>query len=232
MTHSISLPERIRKHTGNLPLRTDSMGRSEAMVFQIGDMFLKIAPEGTLARAAEAQEYFHRKGLSAPLIEFTQEEQRDWLLVKAVPGGYACSKALMNEPEKLARALGETARMLHEVPFSDCLLSSANGQMLIAYEKEHGHPFAGDPFLLRHDALLHGDFCLPNVFFDDFRFTGFIDLGGAGPGDRHFDLYWAMWSLSYNLKTDAYNSQFMDAYGRDAFDQARFDLCAALSQSA
>ena len=102
---------------------------------------------------------------------------------------------------------------------------------LMAYEKEAGALFPGDVSILRHDALIHGDMCLPNIFYDEaYRFTGFIDLGDAGPGDRHFDLYWAMWSLSYNLKTDQYNNLFMDAYGRDAFDPARFEVCAAISK--
>lgn len=205
------------------------MGRSGADVFRIGDMYLKTAPEGTLTRAAQAQEYFHQKGLTSPLVEYVRENGRDWLLTGAVPGQYACSESFMAQPEQLARMLGETVRMLHETGFSDCPLSSANAHMLEAVRKEAGAPFAGDTSLLRHDVLLHGDMCLPNIFFDGSGFTGFIDLGESGPGDRHFDLYWAMWSLAYNLKTDKYNGIFMDAYGRDAFDEARYEVCAAVS---
>ena len=68
--------------------------------------------------------------------------------------------------------------------------------------------------LLEDDVVVHGDFCLPNVFFDgEYRFTGFIDLGMAGRGDRHYDLYWGRWTLRYNLGTDAYGDAFFDAYG-------------------
>ena len=31
-------------------------------------------------------------------------------------------------------------------------------------------------------VLSHGDFCLPNVFFNDDEFSGLIDLGGTGVG--------------------------------------------------
>lgn len=230
MNHLLQLPARILAHTGSVPTDQESIGRSGADVFRIGDMYLKTAPEGTLLRSAQTQEYFHEKGLSSPLIDFVQEDGRDFLLVKAVPGRYACSHDLMSEPDRLARALGETVRMLHETDYSDCPLSCANERALIAYEKDAGSPYAGDISPLRQDALIHGDMCLPNIFFDGFRFTGFIDLGDAGPGDRHFDLYWAMWSLSYNLKTDRYNQQFMDAYGRDAFDETRWQICAAVSK--
>ena len=230
MNTSTRLPAGILAHTGAFPMETESIGRSGADVLRIGDMYLKIAPEGTLVRSAQAQEYFHRKGLSAPLLAFEQAEGRDWLLVPAVPGEYACSNLLMSQPERLARILGRTVRALHETDFSGCPLTCANDRMLAAYEREHSSPFRGDLSILKSDVLLHGDMCLPNIFFDDFRFTGFIDLGDAGPGDRHFDLYWAMWSLTYNLKTDRYNELFLNAYGRDAFDPTRYELCAAISE--
>jgi len=72
--------------------------------------------------------------------------------------------------------------------------------------------------VLKSDTLLHGDYCLPNIMLNNWTFTGFIDLGGAGVGDRHIDLFWGVWSLFFNLKTDAYRDRFLDAYGRDKVD--------------
>lgn len=224
-------PPSILSHIGNIAAEAESIGRSGADVFRIGDMYLKIAPSGTLVRSAQAQEYFHLKGLSAELLAFEQNADRDWLLVRSVPGAYACDKALMSDPVRLARILGKTVRALHETNACGCPLTDANGRALLAYEREAGKPFEEDLSLLKSDVLIHGDMCLPNIFFsEDYRFTGFIDLGDSGLGDRHFDLYWAMWSLAYNLKTDRYNDEFLNAYGRDVFDSARFDLCAAISK--
>ena len=62
--------------------------------------------------------------------------------------------------------------------------------------------------------------------------TGLTDLGEGGLGDGHFDLYWAMWSLEYNLKTDRYNRRFLDAYGMDGVDEERLDCCRRLSRCA
>jgi kanamycin kinase len=53
---------------------------------------------------------------------------------------------------------------------------------------------------------------------NDWRFSGFIDLGQAGVGDRHIDLFWGAWTLWFNLKTDEYRERFYDAYGRDRVD--------------
>ena len=37
-------------------------------------------------------------------------------------------------------------------------------------------------------VLTHGDFCLPNVFLEDWARTGFLDLGRSGIGDRWTDI--------------------------------------------
>ena len=81
---------------------------------------------------------------------------------------------------------------------------------------------------LRTDALLHGDYCLPNVILDDWRFSGFIDLDHAGLSDRHIDVFWGAWTLWFNLHTSAYCSRFLDAYGRDVIDEGKLAAIAAM----
>lgn len=224
---TIRLPEGIRRYVDPARLAEDSLGRSEAQVFDAGGRFLKIGPRGSLRRAATMQDYFARKGLSAPLVAFEQDDARDYLLVEALPGRNAC--LCTDDPDWLATALGEAVRALHETDASDCPLTDCNERALEAYAGEAGAPFGGDTSSLRKDALIMGDCCLPNIFFEDRRFAGFIDLGDAGLGDRHFDLCWALWSLKYNLKTGRYGARLLDAYGRDAVDDGRLALCTALS---
>lgn len=81
---------------------------------------------------------------------------------------------------------------------------------------------------LRTDALLHGDYCLPNVILDDWRFSGFIDLDHAGLSDRHIDVFWGSWTLWFNLHTSAYCNRFLDAYGRDVIDEGKLAAIAAM----
>ena len=81
---------------------------------------------------------------------------------------------------------------------------------------------------LNGSVLLHGDYCLPNVILDDWHFSGFIDLGGAGVGDRHVDIFWGLWSLAFNLKTDRYRSRFIDAYGKDLVDEEKLKIIGAI----
>lgn len=204
------------------------IGSSEASVLKTDAGFLKIAPREKLRRAAILQEYFAEKGLSAPLIAFDQDEKTDYLLVAEVGGRSGIE--WLDRPEWLASQLGQAIRALHEINAADCPIQDVNEQALALYRCETGHDFFGDATILQKDALVHGDCCLPNVFFGENGFSGMIDLGEGGLGDRHFDLYWAMWSLNYNLKTDRYGDRFLDAYGREAVDSARLDCCARLSR--
>ena len=224
--NDLILPAGILRHVDPARLTADSLGRSEATVYDADGAFLKIAPRGSLRRAAVMQAYFAKKGFSAPLIAFEQDEARDYLLVEAVPGRNACE--CMDDPAWLSAALGEAVRGLHETKASDCPLTDCNERADDGFAREAGHPFDGDLSRLRKDALVMGDCCLPNIFFEDRRFTGFVDLGDAGLGDRHLDLYWALWSLKYNLRTARYNDRLLDAYGRDAVDEDRLALCARL----
>jgi kanamycin kinase len=81
--------------------------------------------------------------------------------------------------------------------------------------------------LLQTDTLLHGDYCLPNIILDKWRFSGYIDLDSGGVGDRHVDLFWGAWTLDFNLKTDKYRRRFFDAYGRGKVDEEKLRLIAA-----
>ena len=48
-------------------------------------------------------------------------------------------------------------------------------------------------------CFTHGDYCLPNIFIDGTKVTGFIDLGRGGLADRWQDIALCVRSLQYNL---------------------------------
>ena len=83
------------------------------------------------------------------------------------------------------------------------------------------------PFSVRKKLVQEGIADLPNVILQDWRFSAFIDFDQAGLGDRHMDLYWALWSLRYNLKTERYADRFLDRYGRENFDPKLLHAVAA-----
>ena len=80
---------------------------------------------------------------------------------------------------------------------------------------------------LRSKVLLHGDYCLPNIILNNWKLSGFIDVGNGGVGDRHIDIFWGIWTLAFNLNTSKYRRRFLDAYGRDKADESILKIVAA-----
>ncbi|MCR5808173.1 MAG: phosphotransferase, partial [Clostridiales bacterium] len=75
---------------------------------------------------------------------------------------------------------------------------------------------------------LHGDYCLPNILLNDWKLSGYIDLGNGGMGDRHIDILWGIWTLRFNLGTNKYTDRFMDAYGRELIEPEMLRMVAAM----
>ena len=123
-------------------------------------------------------------------------------------------------PDVLADYLANAEHGVHTGRFDAqfCGLSQDDARRIIAERPE----------TLHSDALIHGDYCLPNIMLDDWRLAGFIDLDHAGFSDRHVDIFWGIWTLQFNLHTDAYRDRFLDAYGRDRVDQDKLELIGAI----
>ena len=245
-----SIPEMFHPLLCGAPVY-DSSCSPEARVWFIdrdGGYFLKSAAKGTLAAEAQMTAYFHQKGLGAQVLSYESLE-RDWFLTARVPGEDCTQPDVLQRPERLCDFLGERLRMLHELDCSDCPVQNRMaGYKALAeenyrtgnYDKTQfpdsfGYASAEDAWavvqqqghLLKSEALIHGDYCLPNVMQDHLKFTGFIDVGNGGVGDRHVDLFWGAWTLGFNLKTDRYAPRFLDAYGRDWVDTDKLRVVAA-----
>ena len=210
--------------------------------------YLKSAPRGTLKNEAVMTDFFYQKGLGTRVLCYLSEAE-DWLLTERVRGEDCTHPAYLANPRRLCDILGERLRALHETDFAGCPVTDRMASYCRTVEQNYqagrydgslltdGYGFTGaeEAWRLfsenRHrfssDVLLHGDYCLPNVMLDDWQFSGFIDLGNGGVGDRHVDLFWGVWTLLFNLKTDAYRDRFLDAYGRDAVELDKLRLVAA-----
>ena len=229
----------------------DSSCSPEARVLFVdrdGGYYLKSAPAGSLEREAALTRYFYGKGLATEVMDYRHLE-RDWLLTRRVPGEDCTHSRYLDQPERLCDILGQRLRQLHETDYAGCpVLDRMESYRALAEENYRTGNFDRSAFpdsfgyrspeeawavvcregqLLRNDTLIHGDYCLPNVMLDNWRFSGFIDLGNGGAGDRHIDLFWGIWSLGFNLKTDRYRERFLDAYGRDKVEAEKLRIVAA-----
>jgi kanamycin kinase len=239
-----SYPDDIRSFLQGADIYDSSCSPEARVIFidKDGGYFLKSSPKGTLKKEADMTSFFHSKGLSTEVVLYRSDES-DWLLTKKLIGEDCTHSAYLDDPHRLCDTLAELLRKLHEINTQNCPVADrmsdyfalaeknyAKGQIdLSYYEQDYGSITADGAWnivnegkdLLCGKALLHGDYCLPNVILDNWRFSGFIDLGNGGVGDRHVDIYWGAWTLRFNLGTDKYRERFFDAYGKDKID---FDL--------
>jgi len=226
----------------------DSSSSPEARVYFIdkdGGYYLKAARAGELSREAELARYFHSKSLAPEVLAYISAE-RDFMLTARVPGEDMTHAQYLAEPKRLCDKLAGLLRALHEEDFSACPAHDHTARYLAtaeanfnkgAYDLSFAPEFSAaneayaflteNAHLLSNEVLLHGDYCLPNVMLDDWRFAGFIDVGNGGVGDRHVDLYWGAWTLAFNLGTDALRARFFDAYGRDKVDEENLRIISA-----
>ena len=229
----------------------DSSCSSEARVYFVDKgegLYLKKSALGTLTREAQMTEYFHKKGMGAEIVAYTQNEH-DWMLSLAVRGEDCTHSDDLADPKKLCDLIALKLRELHEVDASDCPVKDRMGEYVALaednyrtgnYDSSHfpdsfGYRSAQEAFAVlkegkasfKNEVLIHGDYCLPNIMLDNWSFSGFIDLGNGGIGDRHVDLFWGAWTLMFNLGTDEYRDRFFDAYGRDKTDNDKLKVIAA-----
>lgn len=237
-------PERFRPFVEDADIYDSSCSPEARVIFidkGIG-FYLKSSEKGSLEREARLDEYFNKKGLGARVVDYYSDE-KDWLLTEKVAGEDCTHADYLSDPQRLCDTIATLLRELHELEHSDCPVEHTSsyldtvernckkgrfdsdfwsGSAEEAYRTvmEHRH-------LFKNDTLLHGDYCLPNIMLDKWKFSGFIDLGNGGIGDRHVDIFWGAWTLNFNLKTDKYKERFFDAYGRDKIEPEMLRVIAA-----
>ena len=229
----------------------DSSCSHEARVYYIekdSGYYLKSSPKGTLETEAKMADYFHKKGLSSAMLTYLSTD-RDWMLTQRVAGEDCTFAQYREDPKRLSETVATLLRSLHETDHSGCPVPNRIATYLETADKNHKaglfdtHIFTDEftfptatsaweylqknKHYLKTDTLLHGDYCLPNIMLDNWSFSGFIDVGNGGVGDRHIDLFWGAWTLWFNLKTNDYRDRFFDAYGRDKLEPDLLKLISA-----
>lgn len=225
----------------------DSSCSSNATVYYADSgYYIKADAPGELKQEAELTRLFYQQRLGPEPIAYLTAD-RDYLVTREVMGQDLTH--MCHQPEALCTVLAKALHLLHSRPIAGLPLSIRQERYWgFAKGEIYGgvyDPVAGMPRypihsqeqawsimqekgrLLKADTLIHGDACLPNFIACKGQFAAFVDLAMAGAGDRHIDLYWALWSLQYNLKTDKYADLFLDLYGRDRFSEDALQAVAA-----
>lgn len=228
----------------------DSSSSKEATVLYIDSgYYLKIAPINSLKYEYQNTIWFNSKGLTTKVIKYISFNNKDYLLTEKAQG--KISLHFLNEPKLLCKALASFLFKLHSLPVKDFPIKTRMDQYLSLAETNYNKNcydyhvllprfninskdeawelIQNNKHKLKRNAIIHGDFCLPNILLNDnFEITEIIDLENAGIGDKHIDLFWAIWSLNYNLNTDVFTDCFLENYGKNNYNYEMIKLIAAI----
>lgn len=244
-----AFPEVFQPLLLNAPVFDSSCSRAARVYFldRDGGLYLKTAPKGTLEKEAAMTRYFHSRGLAAEVLAY-ESLDADWLLTARVPGEDCIDPMYLADPLRLCDTTAQLLRTLHDTDAQDCPIHRTADYIATARKNYREARYDMSLFpdnwgydtpeaawkvveenskYLQSDTLLHGDYCLPNIMLNNWAFSGFIDLDAGGLGDRHIDLFWGIWSLQFNLKTNRYRDRFLDVYGREAVNEEMFPIISA-----
>ena len=212
-------PEELRDLFEKSKVYDSSSNPTARVLYSDMGCYIKIAERGTLQRESTLAGIFERKGIGAHVVTYISDD-KDYLVTEGVRGEDATH--YLEDPERLCGVFAEAMKYLHSIPVMDIPVSPCMEQYALLKEGKK----------LEKDTLIHGDFCFPNIMMDQWKFSKFIDVGLAGAGDRHIDIYWLLWSLQYNLKTDQYADYFLDLYGREDVDEEILQIVTEVEKEA
>lgn len=196
-------PREIHYIFKNASIYDSSSHPTMTVLYSSNEYYIKIAEKDSLENEVKMARLFERNGIGVEVVSYISDI-KDYMVTRPAKG-YDCTHYLDN-PERLCEAIAEAMKYLHGRPIADIPVSSCMEMY-------------GDLSFIKQDTFIHGDFCLPNLILNDWKLDAFIDVGFAGIGDRHIDIYWVLWSLNHNLKTDKYTDYFLDLYGKGNYDK-------------
>ena len=234
---NIPLPAELEKLLGSKSYTLDQTGLSGSEVLLFEDVVLKInSSPAEMKKEAWLLSWLEGKLPVPKLLYFGEENALGYMLMSRIKGEMACTESLMSSPKKLISSLADAIRLLWTVDISSCPVLSGLDQKLAAARKTVEHGLAdtencepetyGPGGFASPEALLlwlennrpeedpvfsHGDLCLPNVMFNEFRLSGFIDIGRGGISDRWNDIAICHRSLIHNY-VGKYASRSYDGF--------------------
>ena len=170
-----------------------------------------------------AMEWLAQRIPSPKIIHHEVLDGKSYLLMSRIPGRMSCDPALLEQPQVVLDALADGLRLLWRTDPTGCprdrtlphLLKEARWRVengLVDMDNVEPETFGPGGFespvallqWLESDpvpsvpVLAHGDYCLPNVFLLDGKFSGFVDMGDTGLGEKWRDIALCYRSLRHN----------------------------------
>lgn len=219
------IPESIQNLINGKPYEVDDIGKSDSKILIFDDMVLKIQKcRAANDSSVEMMRWLEGKIPAPKVICYETDGRYQYLLMTRVKGMMSCDKYYMEHPKELFKLLAKALYMLWSVDISDCpgirdldadlkeakfrvennLVDISDAEPTTFGENgtfknpEELYQWLVDNQPDFEPVLSHGDFCLPNILFENEEVSGFIDVGDAGVGDKWKDIALCYRSLKHN----------------------------------
>jgi kanamycin kinase/aminoglycoside 3'-phosphotransferase-3 len=222
-------PKELALMLEDYDLEKDEMGCSSAGVYRCrakdggGALYLKVS--GNIPDAEREHTLIEWLGGKLPVpkvIYWKKENGHTYLLMTEAKGYMTCDApaGVVMPAEKTGGLYADGILMLQGIDISDCPVDmTLDVKLKIAkFHVDNGmvdmDDWDGDNDFESPQALYewlesnrpreelvfsHGDYCMPNVFIDGAKVTGFIDIDRGGIADKYQDIALCVRSLRYNL---------------------------------
>lgn len=221
----MKLPESISRRIAGKQYSIDDVGMSGSQIMVFDDTVLKIVKcRKENDDTVQMMRWLEGRIPVPRVICYEHDAEYQYLLMSKLTGKMSCDEYYMERPQELLALLAKALEMLWAVDVTDCPrkrdidaeLAEAKYRVengLVDMDNVEPTTFGEGGFrdpkeLLRwlednrpdyEPVLSHGDFCLPNIFIEDGRISGFIDLGDTGIGDKWRDIALCYRSLKHNF---------------------------------
>ncbi len=195
----------------------DHLGQSGATIALFEDIVLKCQPASPAAERELAMLRWLDGKLPVPkVLEAVTEKGYAWMCMTRLPGSMSCAGDWRLDPWRLTAVLAWGLQQLWSLDISDCPVDQS---LEARFARLESAPLVMDASVSRMafptpshllewlkanrppeaSVVVHGDFCLPNLFIKDWALSGFLDLGRGGVGDPWVDIAICWRSLRDNF---------------------------------
>ncbi|CAN5679824.1 aminoglycoside 3'-phosphotransferase [soil metagenome] len=206
-----SVPDVVRELAAGRPPELVWRNDLGGLTFRIDDRFVKWNPHTTgvdLDRERVRLDWIAGRFPAPRVVTFGSDQAAQWMVTNALPGDCAVGDTWRARRPEAIQAIATGLRAIHAVSIAD-FPAPWIPQVWVgkAPTSLGAKPALEDP------VLVHGDACAPNTLITSTgEWSGNVDFGDLGVGDRWADLAVASLSLDWNFGKGHQEELFV-AYG-------------------